>query len=1059
MKIKTFLLTLIYVCGIFQLQPLLAAEKEPEQNDGIYCIGSEDELLWFASAVNGGQTDINAVLTKDIELSENWTPIGKSSQKYGGTFNGNGYTVSGLKDSSGNGTYHGLFGYISSTGTVKNISVDGEVISNESSGYAGGVAGYNEGTIISSISAVEVSGKKYIGGVAGYNAGNIEKCINRGTIEAISSYSYVGGIGGIVGYNTGVIEYSVNCGNVINTGKYGYYTGGIVGRASGNMNISFSYNTATVSGYNIVGGIIGGGEGSGKIEYVYSLGTVTCGYSSSYAKKGGIAGNASSNMCEYAYFLQDNEINTDLSISGSGTQKNSGGKTETELKDETLLPLLGGAFEKDSGNINGGYPILKWQNPDAVYKIVLTVLPVEAEVVMKNSAGNSIESVKTNGVYTFSNLKKGDYTCEISLDGYETQIKNITVSAVDIYTEIHLEKKKYKTVFEVVPAEANFALKNGEEELQAKKTGNIYEYNLENGIYTYSANLFGYESVCDNVEVSGAPSEEKIILEKLECAKVCIKLIDRESMLDLTDITVSIKYGEYDVLPETDGQYMLPPGEYEYVIKSSGYAKIQGTFEVNENDVKNGKIVQEYTFLSTVWDGDCDEPKIKDGVWQITSGNELAWLAANVNNADGNTSYDAVLVNDINLGDLEWTPIGAEIGYKQYTFNGVFDGNGKTISGLKISGNVNNLGLFGKISSSSEIKNLKVCGTVKETLSGKSYIGGIAGYNAGTIADCISMIEVESNGKYTGGICGYSIGKIKSSRNIGTVKGNGDYTGGITGYASGELIQCENRGEVSFTGGSGWYTGGICGYSQNVKISECANMGKVFASGTNAGGVVGKICSGTVISDTYNSADVSSKAYTAGGFAGATYGSDSNIKIENCYSSGNITDSPGNCGAFIGYFDGGTIKNCYTVIEKSDDGINTGLLSVGKGTLNGDEIELTVDYSKLNVNKVWKSTVFYNSGKFPYLVWQSKVMVTADGKEVFQEMSGKKKIEVRNETGIDGELIVAYYKENVLKDAKCGKDYISSEYNFENGDILKIFFWGKEITPIENVYIIHGILQ
>lgn len=1057
MRIKTILLTIIFTCSMFFPHLSYAAEKEPTQDNGIYVIGSEEELLWFAAAVNGGKNDISAVLKNDITLSGTWTPIGKSAQKYSGTFDGKNYSISGLNDSASSGTYHGLFGYVSKTGIVKNVKVSGNLTSTESSGYVGAIAGYNEGTVSASTADMSVSGKKYIGGIVGYNSGSIENCVNLGTTESLSTYTYVGGVGGIAGYNTGAIKYSVNRGTVNNTGRYGYYTGGIVGRASGtSMNISFAYNTATVSGYTLVGGIIGGGEGSGKVQYVYSVGNVICGYTSSYAKKGGIAGSASSNMCEYAYFLQYGDINSGLNVQGSGTSKNCGGKTESELKDNSLLAMLGGAYESDSENINNGYPILKWQNPNATYKIELNVSPSDAEVVMKNSDGKIVDGVKTNGLYVFADLKNGDYTCDIFADEYETQTKNITVSASDIYVSVTLEKKKYKAVFEVIPEEAEFVLKSGEKEIEAEQhSTNIYEYRLESGVYTYFASLFGYESEEDTITIDKAPAEKKVTLNRMDCARICIKLTDRESTNEIININSKITCNDYVVTAESDGTYLLPCGEYEYVIKSSGYAKTTGKFTVDENDIKNGKTIEEYTSASVVWDGDCDEPKNIDGVWQITSGNELAWLADNVNKANTGISHNAILLNDIDLGGLQWTPIGGEVGYTQYTFNGCFDGNGKTIVGLNISSGANNLGLFGKISALAEVKNLKVCGTVKETVSGKSYIGGIVGYSIGKITDCINVADVESIGKYVGGVCGYSTGTITNSRNVGAVKANGDYSGGICGYASGKISRCENRGEISYVGGTGWYKGGICGYAQNVEISECANTGNVFANGTNAGGVVGKICSGTTITDSYNSADVSSNAYTVGGFGGATYGSASNIKIENCYSSGSVKNSTGNCGAFVGNYDGGTVINCYTFIEETDTGVNYGLSAMGKGTLIEGEILSDVDFEKLNVNEKWEKSVFYTNGKFPYLEWQSKIKITVDGKEAESfVLNGVKEIEVKNETGIaNSQLFATFSQDGIQESVQCDKDRISYEYDFKDGAVLKIFFWGENMTPIENAVV------
>lgn len=115
-RVKYILLACIIICCNILPTAALAAETEPALADGVYKITSGDELLWFASAINGGRTGIDGVLENDIALSGAWTPIGTSSYKYAGRFDGSGYEISGMSDSSSSGTYHGLFGYIASAG-------------------------------------------------------------------------------------------------------------------------------------------------------------------------------------------------------------------------------------------------------------------------------------------------------------------------------------------------------------------------------------------------------------------------------------------------------------------------------------------------------------------------------------------------------------------------------------------------------------------------------------------------------------------------------------------------------------------------------------------------------------------------------------------------------------------------------------------------------------------------------------------------------------------------------------------------------------------------------
>ena len=187
-----------------------------KDTDGVYQIGTAAELYGFAQLVNGGNTDQNtkAVLTADITVNKNllsslefdennnvtngdnfvsWTPIGNNSNKYTGTFDGQGHTISGLYFNAPITDYVGLFGFLES-GEIKNVGV----IDSYFNGHwrVGGVCGCNRGTITGCYNAGTVSGSGYVGGVCGYNSSNgkITGCYNTGTV---SGYERVGGVCGL----------------------------------------------------------------------------------------------------------------------------------------------------------------------------------------------------------------------------------------------------------------------------------------------------------------------------------------------------------------------------------------------------------------------------------------------------------------------------------------------------------------------------------------------------------------------------------------------------------------------------------------------------------------------------------------------------------------------------------------------------------------------------------------------------------------------------------------------------------------------------------------------
>ena len=177
----------------------LAAAKDlgyTIESDGSYTVTSADGLMNIAKLVNGGKSDINITLDTDIDLTgKNWTPIGTSfSNKYTGTFDGGGHTIKGLTVTT-NDQFVGLFGSIGYAGTVKNVMMeDVQITSNRSSGFAGGVAGYSDGTIENCSVSGSVSGTVYVGGVVGAQwNGSITGCSSSATVKGTV---YVGGVAG-----------------------------------------------------------------------------------------------------------------------------------------------------------------------------------------------------------------------------------------------------------------------------------------------------------------------------------------------------------------------------------------------------------------------------------------------------------------------------------------------------------------------------------------------------------------------------------------------------------------------------------------------------------------------------------------------------------------------------------------------------------------------------------------------------------------------------------------------------------------------------------------------
>ena len=178
----------------------LAAAKDlgyTIESNGSYTVYNADGLLNIAELVNGGKTDINITLDKNIDLTgKDWTPIGTDyDNSYTGTFDGGGHTITGLTITTKD-QFVGLFGYLNRAGTVKNVVMEGvQITSNQIyGGSIGGVAGYSWGTIENCSVSGSVSGTVYVGGVVGAQIdGSITGCSSSATVKGTVD---VGGVAG-----------------------------------------------------------------------------------------------------------------------------------------------------------------------------------------------------------------------------------------------------------------------------------------------------------------------------------------------------------------------------------------------------------------------------------------------------------------------------------------------------------------------------------------------------------------------------------------------------------------------------------------------------------------------------------------------------------------------------------------------------------------------------------------------------------------------------------------------------------------------------------------------
>ena len=233
------------------------------QNDGSYMVYNAKGLLAWNEAAQKDES-INCTLTADIDLTgKNWTPIGTSFRnKYTGTFDGGGHTIKGLTVTT-NDQFVGLFGSIGYAGTVKNVMMeDVQITSNRSLDFAGGVAGYSDGTIENCSVSGSVSGTVYVGGVVGAQwEGSITGCSSSATVKGLA------------------------------------YVGGVAGQTNSSATLTACYATGNViieidPKKNIAGGSLVGMNAGSSLLACYATGNVTStGSSTGYMHIGGFLGN------------------------------------------------------------------------------------------------------------------------------------------------------------------------------------------------------------------------------------------------------------------------------------------------------------------------------------------------------------------------------------------------------------------------------------------------------------------------------------------------------------------------------------------------------------------------------------------------------------------------------------------------------------------------------------------------------------------------------------------------------------------------------------------------
>lgn len=336
-----------------------------DDGQGNYTVTSADGLKAVADIANSGSLDINITLDKDITLTGEWTPIGSDNwHQYTGTFDGGNHTISGLTV-TGSNENAGLFGHIGTDGTVKNVVLEGvQITSDNSLGYAGGVAGWSYGNIENCSVSGSISGGYSAGGVVGIQYfGSITGCSSSATVKGARS---AGGVAGGTTSNATMIGcYATGSVTIENNDSGIYLAGGVVGsNISSTLQACYATGSVTGSGSGIVyvGGVTGTNDFGTMTACYHAKGNVSgpngaTGGVVGRNYKGLLSGGGIITACYWGSNGQIQGIGEDQVGTGGTTQVTDGNWSGAKDAMKTALQSAGSEWQYELGT--DGLPVLK----------------------------------------------------------------------------------------------------------------------------------------------------------------------------------------------------------------------------------------------------------------------------------------------------------------------------------------------------------------------------------------------------------------------------------------------------------------------------------------------------------------------------------------------------------------------------------------------------------------------------------------------------------------------------------------------------------------------------
>jgi hypothetical protein len=883
-----------------------------------YQIAVLGNLVWLqAMAASDLTSGTQYLMTSDIDASETayWNdtgtgiatlegfyPIGDSSTPFRGKFMGAGHKITGLVVNRSSMSYVGLFGYVATNGSVYNLGLEGGSVTGLS--YVGDVAGYNAGAIAQchatgAASETATRSAGYAGGLAGWNTGAITQCHATGAASGAGSE-----IGGLVGYNAGAISDCYATGAVSQAGQWD--AGGLTGWNVGGT-ITRCHATGNVTGISWVGGLTPYSDG-GTITQCYATGAVK----GTGGEVGGLMGGVGTSGTISNCYATGAAKGTDSSVGGlvgilsSGTISNC-----YAIGVASAGSFYGGLVGSKSGTVTASF----WNKETSG-------LASSAGGTGKTTLQMKTEDTFTTGgaTWDFASIWaiRGGYpylqdltTCTLTYkpgangkvgDGLTT-----TTTTTDAVTQV-INLAATGTPVKAQGTTAHYRFSRWDDSLTSNPR-------TDAGVTTDTTRTAQFNDYYTLTYVAGTGGS----------------LATASTGPGQHSITRSVVYGDWGTTVTA-----IAAAGYEFTGWSDGVSNATRADVATADLTVTANFTPSSSGITPANAAETDAGT-SGNPYEIRTLGNLAWMhnqAATTVTATLGKYYK--LMNDINAsGTSSWNsgagfnPIGAT---DALPFKGVFLGQGHAITGLVINRpSTSYVGLFGYVFTGGVVDNLGLEGG---SVTGGSYVGDLAGINAGAITNCHATGDVTGI-SYIGGLAGFNANMISNCHATGSVAetgtGSSGNAGGLAGYNAGTITQCYATGAAS---GAGSDVGGLVGYNNYGTISDCYATGAASQAGSYmAGGLVGWNVGGT-ITRCHATGNVTGTRGVAGLVAYTT----NNGTITQCYATGNVTGTGDFTAGLVSELDAGTISNCYvTGATKGTGGYVgglVGLLYLSSGTIS-----------------------------------------------------------------------------------------------------------------------------